>query len=266
MTLDRVMVDLVQRITEYLSFGGLLNPEMADHEKVRNLLIDCRDALVAPQEQAPVAECRCEFDAWHENRYTKVLLKSIEEDYVPRSSARKSADEGQAVAVSDEAKRLAKEAHRLLSRACGEWSNLMAHEGFTEEKADKAATAEKEAHAAIDALAALYAGAEPEPQCQGEPGECAYNGACMYQCGRSSLPGAEPVARQPPKDLTEEQWAPIRLAVNEYAMAFTDASMHQSASWADIAHASALSALQEVRRAIEKAIGITATPAPRDET
>ena len=37
--------DLTQRITDYLTGGGLFNPEMANHEAVRDLLIDCRDEL-----------------------------------------------------------------------------------------------------------------------------------------------------------------------------------------------------------------------------
>ena len=36
---------LVDRITEYLSLGGLFNPELMDHDKVRDLLIECREAL-----------------------------------------------------------------------------------------------------------------------------------------------------------------------------------------------------------------------------
>lgn len=40
--------ELVERITEYLSLGGFWNPELMDHEKVRELLIDCREALSAP--------------------------------------------------------------------------------------------------------------------------------------------------------------------------------------------------------------------------
>jgi hypothetical protein len=36
---------LQQRINDYLSGGGLFNPEMANHEAVRDLLIDCRDEL-----------------------------------------------------------------------------------------------------------------------------------------------------------------------------------------------------------------------------
>ena len=37
------------RITDYLSSGGLFNPELANHDAVRELLIDCRTQL---QEQA----------------------------------------------------------------------------------------------------------------------------------------------------------------------------------------------------------------------
>ena len=33
------------RITEYLFLGGLFNPELMEHDKVRDLLIDCRTAL-----------------------------------------------------------------------------------------------------------------------------------------------------------------------------------------------------------------------------
>ena len=46
--------ELTQRITDYLTGGGLFNPEMANHEAVRDLLIDCREALAQP-EQEPVA-------------------------------------------------------------------------------------------------------------------------------------------------------------------------------------------------------------------
>jgi len=36
---------LVDRITEYLSSGGLFNPELMDHTAVRDLLIECREEL-----------------------------------------------------------------------------------------------------------------------------------------------------------------------------------------------------------------------------
>jgi|694.fasta_scaffold30562_11 hypothetical protein len=45
--------ELIQRITNYLAAGGLVNPELMEHEKVRDLLIDCRDELAKP-EQATV--------------------------------------------------------------------------------------------------------------------------------------------------------------------------------------------------------------------
>lgn len=40
--------DLIDRITDYLSMGGLFNPELADHWAVRDLLIECREALNEP--------------------------------------------------------------------------------------------------------------------------------------------------------------------------------------------------------------------------
>jgi|SRR5579862_4158387 len=36
---------LIALITEYLSTGGLFNPELMDHGQVRNLLIECRTHL-----------------------------------------------------------------------------------------------------------------------------------------------------------------------------------------------------------------------------
>jgi len=38
--------DLTNRITDYLATGGLFNPELANHFAVRDLLIECRDALL----------------------------------------------------------------------------------------------------------------------------------------------------------------------------------------------------------------------------
>lgn len=36
------MTDICDRLTEYCLHGGLYNPELMQHEKVRDLLIDCR--------------------------------------------------------------------------------------------------------------------------------------------------------------------------------------------------------------------------------
>ena len=39
-------LELIKRITNYLSLGGLFNPEMMEHEKVRDLLMDIQDHLM----------------------------------------------------------------------------------------------------------------------------------------------------------------------------------------------------------------------------
>ena len=36
---------LIDSITNYLMSGGLFNPELMEHENVRDLLIECRDVL-----------------------------------------------------------------------------------------------------------------------------------------------------------------------------------------------------------------------------
>ena len=35
-----------ERITDYLSSGGLFNPELMEHDKVRDLLLDCREEIM----------------------------------------------------------------------------------------------------------------------------------------------------------------------------------------------------------------------------
>jgi hypothetical protein len=35
--------ELIERINSYLGNGGLFNPELMDHEKVRDLMVDIRD-------------------------------------------------------------------------------------------------------------------------------------------------------------------------------------------------------------------------------
>ena len=42
---DKQEPGLGERITAYLATGGLFNPELARHDTVRDLLIDCRAAL-----------------------------------------------------------------------------------------------------------------------------------------------------------------------------------------------------------------------------
>lgn len=37
--------ELLARIQNYLGNGGLFNPEMMEHEKVRDLIMDCRSYI-----------------------------------------------------------------------------------------------------------------------------------------------------------------------------------------------------------------------------
>ena len=39
------MSDVTALITEYLSAGGLFNPELMQHDKVRDMVIQCRDEI-----------------------------------------------------------------------------------------------------------------------------------------------------------------------------------------------------------------------------
>ncbi len=72
--------DLSERITEYLCAGGLFNPELMEHEKVRDLLMDCRDALqpkptgewtAEMQGGIPLQECRKQLEA--SQKYAELL-------------------------------------------------------------------------------------------------------------------------------------------------------------------------------------------------
>lgn len=43
---------VVECITDYLASGGLFNPELANHDAVRQLLIDARDEIKAVQHRS----------------------------------------------------------------------------------------------------------------------------------------------------------------------------------------------------------------------
>lgn len=47
MTTDTIAQALRERITAYLVGGGLFNPELASHDAVRDLLIECRAAIAS---------------------------------------------------------------------------------------------------------------------------------------------------------------------------------------------------------------------------
>jgi len=43
----RATPDVLMRIQEYIGNGGLFNPDLMDHDKVRDLVVDCRGAIQA---------------------------------------------------------------------------------------------------------------------------------------------------------------------------------------------------------------------------
>lgn len=44
--------ELLERIREYLTLGGLFNPELMEHDKVRDLIMDCREHITRTQPNA----------------------------------------------------------------------------------------------------------------------------------------------------------------------------------------------------------------------
>jgi hypothetical protein len=48
------------KVTEYLELGGLFNPEMMEHDKVRDLLISLRDELSSLRSQLENANAEIE--------------------------------------------------------------------------------------------------------------------------------------------------------------------------------------------------------------
>ena len=45
---ERERIRIRNAITEYLEVGGLFNPECMEHNKVRDLLIECREWMDCP--------------------------------------------------------------------------------------------------------------------------------------------------------------------------------------------------------------------------
>lgn len=55
---------LIERIDNYLQNGGLFNPEMMEHDKVRQLLLDCRDALEEVTPGTAAYDDRLDREEW----------------------------------------------------------------------------------------------------------------------------------------------------------------------------------------------------------
>lgn len=45
--------ELLSAIQNYLGNGGLFNPEMMEHDKVRDLILDCFDYIEASESRVP---------------------------------------------------------------------------------------------------------------------------------------------------------------------------------------------------------------------
>ncbi len=60
--LSKLTGELVARITEYFAVGGMFNPELMEHEKVRDLLMDCRAGLDAHNAAIAAERARYRLD------------------------------------------------------------------------------------------------------------------------------------------------------------------------------------------------------------
>ncbi len=83
------------------------------------------------------------------------------------------------------AQQLAEEAKRQMLAATN--ASFLQGQHHSSEWFEEFVAAKKAAHDAIDALATLASGGQ-QATCQGDPGECSFNGACMYNCGQQSAP------------------------------------------------------------------------------
>ena len=63
-----------ERINDYLSCGGLFNPELMEHEKVRALLLDCREEIVDLQRARDWYHMDRDIWKWRAEKAEAVML------------------------------------------------------------------------------------------------------------------------------------------------------------------------------------------------
>ena len=63
-----------ERINDYLSCGGLFNPELMEHEKVRALLLDCREEIVDLQRARDRYHTDRDIWRWRAEKAEAVIL------------------------------------------------------------------------------------------------------------------------------------------------------------------------------------------------
>jgi hypothetical protein len=66
----------------YIQHGGLFNPELMDHDRVRDMLISCRRLATE------VLETRALLASFDEDRLEEIITDSIDLDWTPRTAAR----------------------------------------------------------------------------------------------------------------------------------------------------------------------------------
>ena len=63
-----------ERINDYLSCGGLFNPELMEHEKVRALLLDCREEIMDLQRARDWYHTDRDIWKWRAEKAEAVML------------------------------------------------------------------------------------------------------------------------------------------------------------------------------------------------
>lgn len=77
--------EIPQRITDYLSGGGLFNPEMAIHDAVRDLLIECRAALSDPVLRGEIENAAYERAAIEAEKCARHIGYNVLADHVAKA-------------------------------------------------------------------------------------------------------------------------------------------------------------------------------------
>ena len=87
------MSDIEARVTVYLSGGGLFNPELANHDAVRDLIIDLRAALTAARAEER-ERCAKVCEALKFEWMKGICSHSISDFYACAEAIRNLTDEG----------------------------------------------------------------------------------------------------------------------------------------------------------------------------
>ena len=83
---------LTERITAYLSGGGLFNPELANHDAVRDLLIDCRDALANKRGEIEQVRSVLNDERYCHGQTVKQLKETASQMLAEQRSAKEQAE------------------------------------------------------------------------------------------------------------------------------------------------------------------------------